>query len=103
MPRIKKDYVTRCGVYLDLDKSPYIYKDKLGNEFVFSSQKKMNIYTRELEKLQERCAEERRNLEKLGYVWDDKSYEKGFNCLPLKLFNDIIAPKGERYGKIKEK
>ena len=63
----------------------------------------MQIFTRELEKLQERCAEERRKLEQLGYVWEDKYYEKGFNMLPLKLFHDIIEPKGVKYGKIKEK
>lgn len=102
MPKIKRDYVTRCGVYLDLDKSPYIYKDKLGNVFVFASQKKMDIFTRELKKLEAKCKVEKLNLEQLGYIWSNEAYEKGLNCLPIRLFRDIIEPKGERYGKIKK-
>lgn len=38
------------GVYYDLTKSPYEYLSPYGDLFKFSSQKKLEIYTREIEK-----------------------------------------------------
>ena len=42
--------VTRRGVYLDLTISPYEYNSPYGDIFKFSSQKKLDIYTRDVDK-----------------------------------------------------
>jgi len=42
--------VSRYGVYRDLSKSPYEYKNPYGDCFKFPSQKKLEIYTREIQK-----------------------------------------------------
>lgn len=42
--------VSRRGVYLDLSKSPYEFTTPYGDSFKFSSQKKLEIYTRDIEK-----------------------------------------------------
>ena len=42
--------VSRYGVYRDLDKSPYEYVSPYGDCFKFRSQKKLEIYTREIKK-----------------------------------------------------
>lgn len=42
--------VSRYGVYRDLNKSPYEYKSPYGDLFKFPSQKKLDIYTREIQK-----------------------------------------------------
>ena len=42
--------VSRYGVYRDLNKSPYEYKSPYGDSFKFPSQKKLEIYTREIQK-----------------------------------------------------
>lgn len=42
--------VSRYGVYRDLSKSPYEYKTPYGDLFKFPSQKKLEIYTREIQK-----------------------------------------------------
>ena len=47
---MEKGVVSRYGVYRDLDKSPYGYKTPYGDIFKFRSQKKLVIYTREIEK-----------------------------------------------------
>lgn len=47
MSDVKK---TRRGVYLDLNQSPYVCKSPYGDLFRFSSQKKLEIYTRDVEK-----------------------------------------------------
>lgn len=44
------DVRSRRGVYYDLDKSPYGYKSPYGDLFKFSSQKKLEMYTRDIEK-----------------------------------------------------
>mgnify|MGYP003292379856 CR=1 FL=1 len=41
---------SRRGVYYDLTKSPYEYESPYGDLFKFSSQKKLEIYTRDIEK-----------------------------------------------------
>ena len=41
---------SRRGVYYDLTKSPYEYQSPYGDLFKFSSQKKLEIYTRDIEK-----------------------------------------------------
>lgn len=41
---------SRRGVYYDLSESPYEYKSPYGDLFKFSSQKKLEIYTRDVDK-----------------------------------------------------
>lgn len=41
---------SRRGVYYDLTKSPYEYMSPYGDIFKFSSQKKLEIYTRDIVK-----------------------------------------------------
>lgn len=50
----KKPYVSARGVYYDLEHSPYRYTSPSGECFVFSSQKKLEIYAREVETLKEK-------------------------------------------------
>lgn len=47
---MEKGVVSRYGVYRDLNKSPYEYKNPYGDCFKFPSQKKLDIYTREIQK-----------------------------------------------------
>lgn len=42
--------ISRRGVYYDLTISPYEYKNPYGDCFKFSSEKKLQIYTRDIEK-----------------------------------------------------
>lgn len=44
------DYVTRRGVYLDLSRSPYEYESPYGDLFKFSSQKRLEMYARDIVK-----------------------------------------------------
>lgn len=39
---------SRRGVYYDLTESPYEYKSPYGDSFKFSSEKKLEIYTRDV-------------------------------------------------------
>lgn len=41
---------SRRGVYYDLSKSPYEFKSPYGDLFKFSSAKKLEIYTRDIQK-----------------------------------------------------
>lgn len=43
-----KPIKSRRGVYYDLSKSPYEFINSYGDSFKFSSQKKMEIYTRDI-------------------------------------------------------
>ena len=45
-----KSYVTKRGVYKDLSRSPYEYESPYGDLFKFSSQKKLEMYARDIEK-----------------------------------------------------
>jgi hypothetical protein len=42
--------VSRYGVYRDLNQSPYEYHTPYGDLFKFRSQKKLEIYTRDIQK-----------------------------------------------------
>lgn len=44
------EIVSRRGVYYDLTKSPYEFTSPFGDLFKFSSKKKLEIYTRDIEK-----------------------------------------------------
>ena len=48
------EIVSRRGVYYDLTKSPYEFTSPFGDLFKFSSKKKLEIYTRDIEKELER-------------------------------------------------
>ena len=41
---------SRRGVYYDLEKSPYQFQSRYGDIFKFSSEKKLEIYTRDIKK-----------------------------------------------------
>lgn len=45
---------SRRGVYYDLEKSPYEYTSSYGDLFKFSSQKRLDMYTRDIPKEIER-------------------------------------------------
>jgi len=42
--------ISRRGVYYDLTQSPYGYTNPYGDSFKFSSEKKLEIYTRDITK-----------------------------------------------------
>lgn len=48
--------VSRRGVYYDLEKSPYEYVSSYGDIFKFSSQKRLDMYTRDIPKEIERMS-----------------------------------------------
>ena len=56
---------SRRGVYYDLTKSPYGYESPYGDSFKFSSEKKLEIFTRDIQKEVERLDKliERNNLD----------------------------------------
>ena len=58
--------VSRYGVYRDLNKSPYEYKSPYGDSFKFPSQKKLDIYTREIQP----------ELDRIGKMLDRLSLEE---------------------------
>ena len=47
---MEKTPVSRRGVYRDLSLSPYEYESPYGDSFKFSSAKKLEIYTRDVQK-----------------------------------------------------
>lgn len=57
---------SRRGVYYDLSISPYEFKSPYGDVFKFRSSKKLEIYTRDLPKEQEKLNQflKRNNLQK---------------------------------------
>lgn len=89
MPRFKKDYVSARGVYYDLDKSPYIYKDNLGNVFKFSSQKKLEMFEERLKLKELDFEKEVERLKILGYDIT-KDYATNINCLPKIVYNAML-------------
>lgn len=44
-----EEIVSRRGVYKDLTKSPYKYTNLYGDSFKFSSKKKLEMFTRDIE------------------------------------------------------
>lgn len=63
---MKEGAVSRYGVYRDLNKSPYEYVSPYGDLFKFRSQKKLDIYTRDIQKEIEKVKKfvNRRGLER---------------------------------------
>ena len=46
----ERPVVSRYGVYRDLSRSPYVYESPYGDLFKFPSEKKLEIYTRDIQK-----------------------------------------------------
>lgn len=46
---MSEEIVSRYGVYRDLEKSPYRYESPYGDLFKFRSQKKLDIYRRDIQ------------------------------------------------------
>lgn len=58
---------TARGVYLDLNKSPYEYRDSFGNVFKFSSKKKLEMFIEKVWKMEIKFDKEIDKLKQLGY------------------------------------
>ena len=66
----RKPYVSARGVYYDLEHSPYRYTSPSGECFVFSSQKKLEMYTRDVEILKENIEKVvKKYIDVLGEDW----------------------------------
>lgn len=70
---------SRRGVYYDLTKSPYEFTTPYGDIFKFSSQKKLDIYAREITKELRRVRQlvERHNLKKYIPHASYEDFERG--------------------------
>lgn len=86
---MKNKTVSARGVYYDLEKSPYIYEDKLGNIFKFSSEKKLEMFENRVKAKEKDFENEKERLKKLGYDIA-KDYETNIDCLPKLVYNDMI-------------
>lgn len=62
------EIVSRRGVYKDLEKSPYEYVTPYGDVFKFPSAKKLEIYTRDVQKEIERVCKALGRLNLEDYV-----------------------------------
>ena len=60
-------YKSDRGVYYDLDKSPYEYKDEYGNVYKFSSLKKLSMFEVKVKMKEQQFQKEIDNLAKMGY------------------------------------
>ena len=86
---MKNNVISARGVYYDLEKSPYIYEDKLGNVFKFSSEKKLEMFENRVKAKEKDFANEKERLKKLGYEIE-KDYETNIDCLPKLVYNAMI-------------
>ena len=84
-----KSYISKRGVYYDLNKSPYFYEDNKGNKFLFSSRKKYDMFVTRLKKKQEMFHKEIDNLIRMGYEIN-KSYRDNIEDLPARVYNEMI-------------
>lgn len=60
--------VSRYGVYRDLTKSPYEYVSPYGDLFKFPSEKKLEIYTREIQKELDQVTKALNRLHLVDYI-----------------------------------
>lgn len=60
--------VSRYGVYRDLTKSPYEYASPYGDLFKFPSEKKLEIYTREIQKELDQVTKALNRLHLVDYI-----------------------------------
>ena len=65
---MNKGAVSRYGVYRDLNQSPYEYETPYGDLFKFPSQKKLEIYAREIQKEQEQLEKWLNRLQVVDYI-----------------------------------
>lgn len=86
---MKDKTISTRGVYYDLEKSPYIYEDKLGNTFRFSSKKKLEMFENRVKAKEKDFENEKARLKKLGYDIV-KDYESNIDCLPKLVYNAMI-------------
>lgn len=86
---MKDKTISARGVYYDLEKSPYIYEDKLGNTFKFSSEKKLEMFENRVKAKEKDFENEKERLKKLGYDIA-KDYETNIDCLPKLVYNAMI-------------
>lgn len=86
---MKKKFVSARGVYYDLEKSPYIYTDNLGNIFKFSSEKKLDMFIKKIKDKEDLWIKEIKRLETLGYIVT-KDYFVNINRLPELIYRDMI-------------
>ena len=64
----EKPVVSRYGVYRDLSQSPYEYQSPYGDIFKFPSEKKLEIYTREIHKETDRIGKMLERLQLEDYL-----------------------------------
>lgn len=86
---MKDKTISARGVYYDLEKSPYIYEDKLGNTFKFSSEKKLEMFENRVNAKEKDFENEKERLKKLGYDIA-KDYQTNIDCLPKLVYNAMI-------------
>ena len=82
----KLNSISRRGVYYDLTKSPYVYTDDLGKTYSFSSQKKLDIFTRKVKEETDKFCEEIHNLKELGYEIPE-TFSKNLQKIPELIYN----------------
>ena len=68
---MREGAVSRYGVYRDLNLSPYEYESPYGDLFKFPSQKKLDIYTREIQTELDRVGKMLERLHLEDYLQDE--------------------------------
>lgn len=85
---MKIKYKSRRGVYYDLSKSPYEFKDNFNQVFKFSSQKKLDMFVKKIEDRQTKWNLELMRLRQLGYEIS-KDYEANYYLIPERVYNEM--------------
>lgn len=83
------NYISRRGVYYDLSKSPYEYKDKFGKVFKFSSQKKLDMFVLRVKELEKVYCNEANKLKAMGYIIDE-SYLSNLKKVPSNVYSKML-------------
>ncbi len=65
---MSEDKVSRRGVYKDLSLSPYEYQSPYGDIFKFPSEKKLEVYTRDIQKELDRITKTVERLQLTDYI-----------------------------------
>lgn len=77
--------ISRCGVYYNLEKSPFVFTTPEGDFLRFSSQKKLDIFQREIQRRYKRIDK----FMKLNTIKDTtcvKALMREWSCIGLYLF-----------------
>lgn len=80
--------VSRYGVYRDLEKSPYRFESPYGDLFKFRSQKKLDIYTRDIDKEIERLGKYLSRMDLYHYLPEEiihLLYRKVYEALYMRV------------------